>query len=224
MSQQGLRWHLPEFDTIGPLAARLDELAAATRFIGERFRQSGSFTSYSILDGSGAKCAPEIAKALCKVTSLLERAGLQRSEQPLSLDTSELMGHAFLHACKSLERQIMGGASSVPGLSSAIADLLTWSRSNHQQRDPASGSRPNKERSWGRSPAGHAYRAKPCFQERDVPDDQAVFNVVAPVAGLPALSLPVAAARGNLRAGVQLVGPHGSDLELISLARTIGFH
>ncbi len=53
------------------------------------------------------------------------------------------------------------------------------------------------------------------------PANQADFTCLASVAGLPALSIPAGVGQDGLPVGVQLVGPAGSELRLIALARTL---
>ena len=53
------------------------------------------------------------------------------------------------------------------------------------------------------------------------PASQADFTGLANVAGLPALAVPVGRNKDGLPVGVQLVGPAGSELSLIDLARAI---
>jgi len=53
------------------------------------------------------------------------------------------------------------------------------------------------------------------------PSNQADFTCLANIAGLPALSLPSGSSEDGLPAGVQIVGPSGSEPGLIALARQL---
>jgi aspartyl-tRNA(Asn)/glutamyl-tRNA(Gln) amidotransferase subunit A len=53
------------------------------------------------------------------------------------------------------------------------------------------------------------------------PHSQADFTALASIAGLPALSLPVGTNAEDLPVGLQLIGPPGSEVALINLARTL---
>lgn len=56
------------------------------------------------------------------------------------------------------------------------------------------------------------------------PSSQAAFTALASSAGLPAISLPAGFDADRLPVGVQLVGPGGSELRLIALARRLDVH
>jgi aspartyl-tRNA(Asn)/glutamyl-tRNA(Gln) amidotransferase subunit A len=51
-----------------------------------------------------------------------------------------------------------------------------------------------------------------------VPASQADLTCLANMAGVPALSLPLPVAAGELPIGLQLIGPVGSERTLIALA------
>ncbi|WP_425253228.1 amidase [Janthinobacterium sp. NFX145] len=51
-----------------------------------------------------------------------------------------------------------------------------------------------------------------------VPANQADLTSIANMSGVPAVSVPMLVAQGELPAGLQIIGPHGSDSALLALA------
>ena len=54
-----------------------------------------------------------------------------------------------------------------------------------------------------------------------MPASQPLFSGLANVAGLPALACPAGRDGSGLPVGIQLIGPPGSELALIELARQL---
>jgi aspartyl-tRNA(Asn)/glutamyl-tRNA(Gln) amidotransferase subunit A len=54
--------------------------------------------------------------------------------------------------------------------------------------------------------------------ERPLPDNSGDFTCIANLAGLPAITIPMGMTLDGLPAGMQFIGPPGSDLRLLELA------
>jgi aspartyl-tRNA(Asn)/glutamyl-tRNA(Gln) amidotransferase subunit A len=222
ISTDGLAFLEPELDSIGPLARNLDVLEAAWQILATDPGQDRGFDHICLLGyQSKVEVQPAITAAFdSAIKALPYTAAILDLPDPLSaIRMAGLIscGHWLINDLGSEYR------SDNPGLSDELKFILKLT-----------GEMPPRPEVLARTRTALLTALADCAvlvmptapqvafaQGSRAPSNQADFTCLANVAGLPALSLPAGWSEDGLPIGVQLVGPPGSELGLIAMARTL---
>lgn len=222
LPSDGLAFLEPTFDCIGPLARSLDHVELAWRAMADWPGDAGPFR-YALLlkDLAGVAVEPAVRAAYDAALAAL----------PLTADLLTLPDaptEIRMAGFASAGRWLIGDLgreyrADNPGLSDELKFFLSVCEAAPERPDVLLRTRAALVAALGtagvlllptapQAAFAHGTRA---------PASQADFTGLANIAGLPALSIPAGWSADGLPVGVQLVGPAGSELRLIALARTI---
>jgi aspartyl-tRNA(Asn)/glutamyl-tRNA(Gln) amidotransferase subunit A len=226
----------PALDTIGPLARSLDDLEALTRVLlsePARLRSAAASPLRRVLtleNIADEPCAAPILAACDRAHTTLSGFSRLSIRLPHALTNVRLAGFRITGKALAAQPEMIAWRRD-GSLSPELTKLLDIATER-----PASGVAADLEvlaetGAAVRSALGgdgvlllpttpqvaFAHTARP-------PASQAVFTTLASAAGLPAISLPAGCDADRLPVGIQLVGPIGSDMALIALARAIDDH
>lgn len=215
----GLLFLRPEWDVIGPLAMDLGKLERVWRVMAPGCSADGRpFARMLVLEGlGGVQCQTAVLAAYerAKAAIGLREESLQLPGTPTALRVS-----ALVLAVEYL-RQAMPGSldAASPELRGVMAAVERYRPDQGLIQDIAA----TLHRALGEDAVlvtpttphaafDHGTRA---------PASQADFTAPISVAGLPALAVPAGRDADGMPVSVQLVGPRGSEMRLIALARRI---
>ena len=222
ISTDGLAFLEPSLDCIGPLARDLDVLEAAWRVLATDPGTSRRFQFACLL---ARQDEVEVQPA---VTAAWEAA---RQTLPLTaamLDLPDSLTEIRMAGLIDATRWLIADLGEdyrddQPGLSDELKFILRAVGGMKPRPEVLARTRAALlEKLEGRAVLIMPTAPQVAFaHDTRAPSNQADFTCLANVAGLPALSLPAGWSDDGLPVGVQLVGPPGSELALIDLAREI---
>lgn len=209
-------------DCIGPLARDLDTLERVWRVIGPGEKAEIPFIRLVTLADLGeVEVQPAVRRSYDKAHALID---LPRSDLSLPAAPTAIRLAALASVVRALDTDLGGmrqqrrheispelhfimdaleAMPERPELLGSIKDLLTNTLADDGVLLLPTA--PQVAFAHGKTP----------------PHNQADFNALASIAGLPSLALPAGTDEDGLPVGVQLVGPGGSEAALIALARTL---
>lgn len=222
LPSDGLAFLEPALDCIGPLARSLEHIELAWRVMADWPGESGPFRYAVLLDGlAGVTVEPAVRAAYDAARAVL----------PLTTDLLSLPDpptEIRMAGFASAGRWLIGDLgreyrADNPGVSDELKFFLSVCEAAPERPDVLLRTRAALVETLGTAGVlllPTAPQAAFAIGTR-APASQADFTGLANIAGLPALSIPAGWSDEGLPVGVQLVGPAGSELRLIALARTI---
>lgn len=216
---EGLLFLRPEWDVIGPLAMDLCKLERVWRVMSPGSpTDSRQFERLLVLDGlGGVQCEPGVLAGFDRAKAAI---GLPLQGLPLPGALTALRLGALALAVEYL-RQAM--RDSLDAASAELRGVIS-AVERHQ---------PDQELLQSMAAMLHcalgedAVLLTPTTPQAAFPHgtrppaSQADFTAPASIAGLPALAVPAGRDASGLPVSVQLIGPRGSEMRLIALARRI---
>jgi aspartyl-tRNA(Asn)/glutamyl-tRNA(Gln) amidotransferase subunit A len=222
VSSDGLAYLDPSLDSIGPLAASLDHLEAAWRVMADYPGADGAFRYALLLDDlGGVSVDPAVRAAFDRAVAALP---LTKERFALPFSTTDIRWAGLAHAGRWLIEDL-GNAyrADNPDLSQELKYLLSICAQKPLRPDILTGTRTALVEALGTAGVLILPTAPQAAfaHEGNAPANQADFTGLANIAGLPALALPAGWSDDGLPVSIQLIGPAGSELRLIGLARTL---
>ncbi len=225
-----LSWKL---DTIGPLARSPADLSAALSVLGGDAAgvPSGPVpaslgdVTLGLPDAATlADCEPVVLDSFDQLVRALRQAGADLRPVAIPGWNPGALRRAGLLVSEVEGAETLGDAVDGPGLSDGFRDMLTYGRRAKAGRL----ARAYQAMGAATTALAHAMTGidgllLPTAPQRafahaaPVPASQADFTALANIAGVPALSLPIAASDGGLPVGAQIIGPDGSDDRLLAV-------
>lgn len=171
-------------------------------------------------------CDPAVSKALAAAQSALERAGATvRPVDMAGWDAAALESATFLWTEAQAALALADDLDRPGGVSDALSKMLDYGRRVSSAKLVAARAQmDNSSAAADRAFATVDLLLTPTTPhlafafDTPVPQQQAIFTVLANVAGLPALAVPVLLPASRLPASVQLMGPAWSDTQLLAAA------
>lgn len=229
VSQQGLALVAAGFDTIGPLARSLDDLAAVLRTISDAPEARPIREIVLMRDLGGVRCEPGVLDGYTRALDAFAAQGLLTREMPL-LDLKAIRLAGFIRTARELGGRLAALRAERPeGFSPSLSFLLDYgSRATAKEVAAGDALLADSARTLADAISDGALLlpATPqaaFVQGSGAPSNQADFTALASIAGLPALAVPAGVDADGMPVAVQLVGAAGNDLGLIDLARRIDF-
>ena len=217
---EGLVMLDPAFDAIGLFARSLDLLECAWQVIADHPGSSTSFTRLVVLpDHDNVSVEPAVhgawARAVAAVSLPSSSLSLAGSLDALRLAAFAKIGRTLSAALgesrhgEGLSDELRFVISAALGIPETPQMLATAGRSLREALgDDGVLIMPTAPQ------VAFAHTSRP-------PPSQPLFTALASIAGCPALACPAGWDQTGLPVGVQLVGPPGSELGLIDLARSL---
>ncbi len=205
------------FDSIGPLARDLDMIARAWAVIGNGGKEGDFARLLTLRDLAGVECQPAVLEGYHAALAAID---LPHGEIDLPADPTTIRTTALASAGRALIADL--GANRAAA-SAELKSILLAVEAMPENPALLSATRRSLIEALGddgvllmpttpHAAFAHGTRA---------PASQADFTGLASIAGLPALALPSGRDANDLPVSVQLVGPAGSELRLIALARQL---
>ncbi len=213
-------------DCIGPLARTPGDLAVAMSVLGGDAGGSTVARPASLADvtlglpdaAALADCAPEVLESFARFVEGVRDAGADLRPVAIRGWTPGALRRAGLLVSEVEGAEVLGEAVDGPGLSEGFRALLDYGRRAGTERlaraHQAFGLATTALRDAMTGIDGLLLPTAPqraFAHTARIPANQADLTALANVAGVPALSLPIAASDGGLPVGVQIVGTEGSD-------------
>ena len=222
VSSDGLAFLDPVLDTIGPLATSLDHIEAAWRAMVGWAGEDGPFRHMLLLDDlGGVDVEPAVRVAYDKARSAVPLNSVSFS---LPYSPGDIVWAGLANAGRWLINDL--GDAYRPDnadLSKDLKFLLGLCAAAPERPDILMRIRTELTAALGTAGVLLLPTAPQAAFSHDqqAPANQATFTGLANIAGLPAIAIPAGFSDDGLPVSVQLVGPAGSELRLIALARTI---
>ena len=210
------------YDCIGPLARDLDTLERVWRVIGPgELGEPPLIRLFTLVELGGIEVHPAVAAASERTCALI---GLPASEIALPADPTAIR----LAALAGVARALIANLGPLRQqrrheISPELHFIMDALEAMPEQPDLLAAVRAQLTDTLGDDgvllmpttpQVAFAHGGAP-------PHNQADFNALASIAGLPSLAIPAGTDDSGLPVGVQLVGPAGSEASLIALARTL---
>ncbi len=222
VSSDGLAFLDPLLDTIGPLATSLDHIEVAWRAMVEWAGEGGAFRHMLLLDDLGeVDVEPAVRVAYDRALRAVPLTSVQFA---LPHSPTDIVWAGLASAGRWLINDL-GDAyrPDNPGLSKELKYLLGLCAVAPERPDILMRIRTELTAALGTAGVLLLPTAPQTAFSHDqqAPASQAAFTAFANIAGLPAIAIPAGFSDDGLPVSVQLIGPAGSELRLIALARTI---
>lgn len=222
VSTDGLAFLDPSLDSIGPLAASLDRIEVAWRAMVDDPGAGGNFRYMLLLDElGGVEIEPAVRAAYDRALHAAPLTGVQLS---LPHSTTDMRWAGLASAGRWLIDDLGPEyRPDNPGLSKSLKFLLEICARAPERPDILTRTRTELTAALGTAGVLLLPTApQTAFShDRPAPANQADFTGLANIAGLPAIAIPAGFSDDGLPVSVQLVGPAGSELRLIALARIV---
>jgi aspartyl-tRNA(Asn)/glutamyl-tRNA(Gln) amidotransferase subunit A len=238
LSTEGMMPLAPEMDCPGVLGASLDDLRIGWEVVADRPNDRTPPTVVGLLRGGRwERCTLEIKDAVGQAAERFRDTGVQvRDVDGSPLDDVHRVWNRLAWP-PFAERY--GGLTGNPSLGAGAASLLGWG-SAHRDELPDARARAGRIRGWFAGAfdrldlflaATTPYVAPPIdAREVDLGDGTTMdvhsggpswFTTATNVAGLPALSVPLAISSDGLPIGMQLIGPANAEGMLFAAAEIL---
>jgi aspartyl-tRNA(Asn)/glutamyl-tRNA(Gln) amidotransferase subunit A len=230
VSQEGLVLVVEEFDTIGPLARSLDDLADVLRCVAD-VDAPRPIHHVALLNGlGGVRCEPAVLAGYDRAVAALRCEGVDLEER-LELELKPIRLAGFVRAAGELSRRLEPLLAERPqALSEQLRFLLDFGCQRSLEdlqrgKELLAAAREAVIAAVGDGVLLLPTAPQAAFKQGErAPSNQADFTALASIAGLPALSIPAGTDADGMPVGVQLIGAHGNDAGLIELARRLEKH
>lgn len=222
VSTDGLAFLDPLLDNIGPLATSLDHIEATWRAMVDWAGEDGPFRHMLLLDDlGGVEVEPAVRAAYDRARHAVSLTSVRFA---LPHNPSDIVWAGLANAGRWLINDL-GDAyrPDNPGLSKELKYMLGLCAIAPERPDILMRIRTELTAALGTAGVLLLPTAPQAAfsHDKQAPANQAAFTGLANIAGLPALAIPAGFSDDGLPVSVQLVGPAGSELRLIALARTI---
>jgi aspartyl-tRNA(Asn)/glutamyl-tRNA(Gln) amidotransferase subunit A len=228
VSSRGLVPFSNRFDAIGPMARSLEDISVLSHILfapdlstamrRSRFLQLG--------DLGGVTCAPDVLATFNRV--LAEMPDMS-SFLTLAETCERVRTAAFIVATRELIHHLLAlGEQRCSDLSQGVSTVIEFAMVR-DEADWADDQRIVDEAAdtLRREIASNGVLITPTTpqtafeQGSNAPTNQADFTVLANIAGLPSITIPIGRDANALPIGLQLIGPDGGEAMLIAQARMI---